>query len=107
MGFRLSSFGGVKRVVKRKRKKIVKRKRKKVVKRKRKRVVKRKKRPYRYRKKKFTPKGIRNAGEWQEFQKQMSGQGYSQREVAAMYREYLHLNLVDLHKWLEVEIYQV
>ena len=32
MGFRLSSFGGVKRVVKRKRKKIVKRKRKKVVK---------------------------------------------------------------------------
>ena len=90
MGFRLTSFGGVKRKpVKRKRKKIVKRKRKKVVKRKRKRVVKRKKRPYRYRKKKFTAKGIRNAGEWQEFQKQMSGQGYSQREVAAMYREYL------------------
>ena len=89
MGFRLSSFGGVKKVVKRKRKRVVKRKRKRVVKRKRKRVVKRKKRPYRYRKKKFIPKGIRNAGEWQEFQKQMSGQGYSQREVAAMYREYL------------------
>ena len=98
MGFRLTSFGRVKKkpvkrkrkkVVKRKRKKVVKRKRKKVVKRKPKRVVKRKKRPYRYRKKKFTPKGIRNAGEWQEFQKQMSGQGYSQREVAAMYREYL------------------
>ena len=89
MGFRLSSFGGVKKVVKRKRKKVVKKKRKKVVKKKRKKVVKRKKRMYKYRKKKFTPKGIRNAGEWQEFQKKMSGQGYSQNEVAAMYREYL------------------
>ena len=90
MGFRLTSFGRVKKKpVKRKRKRVVKRKRKKVVKRKRKRVVKRKKRPYRYRKKKFIPKGIRNAGEWQEFQKEMSGQGYTQREVAAMYRRYL------------------
>jgi hypothetical protein len=90
MGFRLTSFGRVKKKpVKRKRKKVVKRKRKKVVKRKRKKVVKRNKRMYKYRKKKFVPKGIRNAGEWQEFQKQMSGQGYSQREVAAMYREYL------------------
>ena len=51
MGFRLSSFGGVKRVVKRKRKKIVKRKRKKVVKRKRKRVVKRKKKTLQIQKK--------------------------------------------------------
>ncbi len=86
MGFRLTSFGKVKR----KRKKVVKRKRKKVVKRKRKKVVKRrKKRMYKYRKKKFVPKGLRNAGEWQEFQKEMSGKGYSQKEVAAMYREYL------------------
>lgn len=90
MGFRLTSFGKVKKKpVKRKRKKVVKRKRKKVVKRKPKKVVKRKKRMYKYRKKKFIPKGIRNSGEWQEFQKQMSGQGYSQREVAEFYREYL------------------
>ena len=82
MGFRLTSFGKVKR-------KPAKRKRKKVVKRKRKKVVKRKKRMYKYRKKKFVPKGLRNAGEWQEFQKEMSGKGYSQVEVAAMYREYL------------------
>ena len=74
MGFRLTSFGRVK---------------KKPVKRKRKKVVKRKKRMYKYRKKKFVPKGLRNAGEWQEFQKEMSGKGYSQREVATMYREYL------------------
>ena len=97
MGFRLTSFGRVKKkqvkrkrkkkTVKRKRKKVVKRK--KTVKRKRKKVVKRKKRVYRYRKKKFVPKGLRNAGEWQEFQKEMSGKGYSQVEVAAMYREYL------------------
>lgn len=72
MGFKLSSFGRVKKVVKRK-----------------KTVKRRKKRMYKYRKKKFVAKGIRNAGEWQEFQKQMSGQGYSQIEVAAMYREYL------------------
>ena len=80
-----------------KRKKTVKRrkviKRKKTVKRrkatKRKRVVKRKKRPYKYRKKKFIAKGLRNASEWQEFQKEMSGKGFSQKEVAAMYRQYL------------------
>tara|TARA_B100001094_G_scaffold58686_1_gene54139 strand:+ start:473 stop:1066 length:594 start_codon:yes stop_codon:yes gene_type:complete len=90
MGFRLTSFGRVKKKpVKKKRKKVVKRKRKKVVKRKRKKVVKRKKRIYKYRKKKFVPKGLRNAGEWQEFQKEMSGKGYSQVEVAAMYRDYL------------------
>jgi hypothetical protein len=88
MGFKLSSFGRVKKVVKRKRKRVVKRK-KTVKRRKPKRVVRRKKRMYKYRKKKFVAKGIRNAGEWQEFQKQMSGQGYSQIEVAAMYREYL------------------
>jgi len=105
MGFRLTSFGRVKKkpvkrkkkpvkrkrkkVVKRKRKKVVKRKRKKVVKRKRKKVVKRKKRMYKYRKKKFIAKGLRNASEWQEFQKEMSGKGYSQKEVAEFYREYL------------------
>ena len=90
MGFRLTSFGRVKKKpVKRKRKQVVKRKRKKVIKRKRKKVVKRKKRPYKYRKKKFIAKGLRNPSEWQEFQKEMSGQGYTQREVAAMYRRYL------------------
>lgn len=83
MGFRLTSFGKVKK------KPVKKKRRKKTVTRKRKRVVKRKKRPYRYRKKKFVPKGLRNAGEWQEFQKEMSGKGYSQKEVAEFYREYL------------------
>ena len=73
----------------RRKKKTVKRKRKKVVKRKRKKVVKRKKRVYKYRKKKFIPKGLRNSSEWQEFQKEMSGKGFSQKEVAAMYRKYL------------------
>ncbi len=67
-----------------------KRKRKKTVKRKRKKVVKRrKKRMYKYRKKKFIAKGLRNASEWQEFQKEMSGKGFSQKEVAKFYKQYL------------------
>ena len=57
---------------------------------KRKKTVKRKpkKRKYVYRHKPYKSKGLRNTSEWQEFQKHYAGKGFSQKEVAKLYRIY-------------------
>lgn len=57
---------------------------------KRKRVVKRKpkKRKYKYRHKVYKSKGLRNVSEWQDFQKFYAGKGFTQKQVAQLYKQY-------------------
>jgi len=75
---------------KRKNKKRKSTKRKSPKKSKRKRVVKRKhkKREYKYRHKPYKSKGLRNASEWQDFQKYYAGKGFTQKQVAQLYKQY-------------------
>ena len=47
-----------------------------------------KKRKYKYRHKKFVNKGLRNVSEWQDFQKKYAGKGFTQKEVAYLYKQY-------------------
>ena len=85
MGFRLTSVGKVKK------NKFKRKSKKRKSPKKTKRVVKRKprkKRMYKYRHKKHRSKGLRNTSEWQEFQKYYAGKGFTQKEVARLYRTY-------------------
>ena len=47
-----------------------------------------KKRKYKYRHKKYISKGLRNTSEWQDFQKKYAGKGFTQKEVAYLYKQY-------------------
>jgi len=63
-------------------------KRKKTVKRKSPKKRKPKKRKYKYRHKVYKSKGLRNTSEWQDFQKKYAGKGFTQKEVAYLYKQY-------------------